>query len=200
MSSPYINTQLGTNVPLFASQMNNKIYLNIKNNLVNNIEKKCYKNYGYIMEIHKILKYKDGVIEAENTNSAASFDVLFSCRLCIPKEGLQIICQVDRVNKLLITAKNGPLFVIITSVKINDSIFFTDNNDSLRYRYNNSKSEMLKSNDFIKVTLGSVMYSSGDDKIKATAFLDDMATDKEIEFYYKDLFDQEKKAVDIKTI
>jgi DNA-directed RNA polymerase subunit E'/Rpb7 len=197
MSSPYINTELYTNVPLFAAQMNNKIYLNLKDNLVNNIEKKCFRNYGYIMEVYKIIKYKDGVVEPENTNSAANFDVTFSCRLCIPLKGLQIVCQVNRVNKLLITVTNGPILVIITNERINDTTFFTDKNNNLRYRQG-KQTEMLKQNEFVKVTINSVMFNNGDDKIKAIGFLDDMASEKEVEAYYKDLYDTDKKFVDIK--
>lgn len=197
MSSPYINTELYTSVPLFAAQMNNKIYLNLKDNLVNNIEKKCFRNYGYIMEVYKILKYKDGVVEPENTNSAANFDVTFSCRLCIPLKGLQIVCQVNRVNKLLITVTNGPILVIITNERINDTTFFTDKNNNLRY-IQGKQTEMLKQNEFVKVTINSVMFNNGDDKIKAIGFLDDMASEKEVEAYYKDLYDTDKKFVDIK--
>ncbi len=56
--------------------MNNKIYINLKNNL-QEISGKCFSKYGFIVKIIEILKYSDGVIEAENIESSALFDLEF---------------------------------------------------------------------------------------------------------------------------
>ena len=55
--SPYINTELYTTVHLLPNQMNNKLYINLKKNLEEKVSKKCYKNYGYIMDVYKILDF-----------------------------------------------------------------------------------------------------------------------------------------------
>ena len=81
MTSPYINTKLSASILLHPYQMDNKIYINLKKNLEKKLIGKCFSNYGYVVKIIKILSYKDGIIEAENTESSALFDLEFSCKL-----------------------------------------------------------------------------------------------------------------------
>ncbi len=195
MTSPYINTRLFTNVVLNPDQMTNDIYVNMKQNLIREIAKKCYKDYGYITDIYQITDYKDGIIEAENFLSSASFDVTFSCRLCMPLIRKQIICQVDRVTKMLITVVNGPIVVIITNERINDKVFFTDNNNVLRYRKDEG-SIVLKPKEFVKITVTSRSFDDGDTKIKTIGYLDDMATENEVNEYYKDIYNTDDEHVE----
>lgn len=195
MSSPYINTKLYTHVSLLPNQMDNKLYINLKTNLEKKISNKCFRDKGYLMDVYKILEYKDGIIEAENPSGSAIFDVTFSCRLCIPLKGKQLVCKVDRVNKLLITVTNGPILIIVTNERINDKIFFTDNNNNLRYRKDKTSS-ILEPGEFVKVTIINTTFNNGDDKIKAIGFIDDMANDDEIKEYYKELYNTDKDFVD----
>ncbi len=147
------------------------------------------------MDLYKILDYKDGIIEAENPSGSAIFDVVFSCRLCIPLNGTQLICKVDRVNKLLITVTNGPILIIITNERINDKVFFTDNNNNLRYRTEKSSS-ILESGEFVKVTVINTTFNNGDNKIKAIGFIEDMATEEETLEFYQELYNTDKNFVD----
>src|SRR5438552_434965 len=110
--SPFLNTIISTNTIAHPYQMDNRIFINLKKNLEKKIVGKCFSNYGYIVKIIEILNYKDGIIEAENTESSAIFDLEFSCRICAPLKNTQIICEIDRVNKLLITAVNGPILIV----------------------------------------------------------------------------------------
>ncbi len=194
--SPYINTKLFTTVSLKADQLNNKFYINLKKNLEEQILHKCYKNYGYIMDIYKIIKYSDGNIEPENYSASAKYDIEFSCRLCRPLRLRQIICEIDRVNKVLVTTTNGPIIVIITNDRINDKVFFTDNNNNLRYK-KDGKTQLLKKGDFVKISLKATMFNHADTKIKAIGYLEEVATDDDVKEYYKDIYDKEKEMIDI---
>lgn len=194
MSGPYINTELYTNVTLNPNQMDNKIYINLKRNLEENVAKKCFRDYGYIMEVYEILNFKDGVIQPENLMGSSIFDVTFSCRLCMPLKNKQIICQVIRVNKLLITVGNGPILVIITNNRINDKVFFTDVNNNLRYRIG-EKSQILKSKEFVKITVISTTFNHGDNKIKVIGFLEDIADDQEKTQFYSQLYNKDEKLI-----
>ena len=185
MDSPYINTKLYANVTLFPNQMNNNIYLNLKKNLIENVHKKNYGNYGYIIEVFEILSYNENKIEAENTMASAIYDVQFSCRLCKPLKDTKIICQVDRLNKVLLRLKNGPLYVIITNDRINESIFFKDNYRNLRYKID-EKSNVLMPGDFVKVSIVQLSFNAGDGNITGIGFLENMATDEEINSFYKE--------------
>jgi len=195
MTSPYINTKLYTHISLVPNQMDNKLYINLKHNLEKKVTRRCFKNKGFIMDVYKILKYKDGIIEAENPSGSAIFDIVFSCRLCIPLKGKQLVCKVDRVNKLLITVTNGPILIIITNERINDTVFFTDNNNNLRYR-KEDKSYILEPGEFVKVTIINTTFNDGDDKIKAIGFIDDIANDNEREDFFRELYNKDKDFVD----
>lgn len=194
-TNPYINTKLFTTVSLKPDQMDNKIYLNLKKNLERKVNKKCYKDYGYIMEVYKILETDNGMVEAENLNASAIFNITFSCRLCRPLRWKKIICKVDRVNKMLITAENGPILVIITSDRLNQAVFFNDNNNVLRYKKDDT-SHILKPNEFVKITIISTSFNDKDRKIKAIGVLEDMATESEVEQFYKELYEKDDEMVD----
>lgn len=194
MTSPYINTKLYKSIILHPHQMNNNIYINLKKNLEDAVVKKCMSNYGLILKVIEIIEIKDGIIEAENVEASALFPVIFSCRLCKPLKNKIIICQIDRVNKVLITARNGPITVIIPNNRINESKFFIDNNNNIRIKEN--KSEQLTSNSFVKTLLTSIEFNDGDNQIKAIASLEDMATEQDIQKFYKDLYDQDVNLVD----
>lgn len=197
MTSPYINTILSTPVILHPYQMDNKIYINLKKNLENRLVGKCFKQYGFITKIIELFDYKEkgGIIEAENVESSALFDIRFSCKLCLPIKNTQIICEIDRVNKLLITAVNGPIIIIITHDRINGNIFFKDNNNNIRYK-KEGQSLMLRPHDFIKVTFQTIKFHDGDTKIKTICFMDDIATEDEIKKFYSDQYNDEMALVE----
>lgn len=189
MTSPYINTELYTTVSLFPNQMNNSFYLHLKKNLENAILHKCLKNFGYIMDIYEITRYDNGKIEAENLAAYATFNVAFSCKLCKPLKSKNIICQVEKIRKLLFTAVNGPIIVIITNDRINESAFFLDNSNNIRYK-KDGKSELLKPNDFVIITIGETLFAHGEQNIKAMGYLHSMATEEESKMFYEQLYDK----------
>ena len=194
MTSPYINTKLFTSISLRPDQMDNKIYINLKKNLENKLLKKCYKNYGYISNIYKILDYDDGMVEAENLRGSAIFDISFSCKLCRPLKQTQIICQIHRANKLLVTAVNGPIQVIISHDRMSDN-FRTDYNNTLTYK-KDGVSTSLEPGDFVKVTILSITFSHNDIVIKSIGYLDNIATDDEIKQFYNDEYNTNDDQID----
>lgn len=194
MSSPYINTKLSTSIILHPYQMDNNIYINLKKNLERKLVGKCYKQYGYVEKVIEIMNYdnikNEGIIEAENVESSALYDLQFSCRLCRPLPQTQIICEISRVNKLLLTAVNGPILIIITYDRINNNVFFKDNNENIRYKKGN-KSYILAPHDFVKINIQTVILQDKEEKIKAMGFMFDIATEEEKKTYYEDLYNNE---------
>ena len=195
MDSPYINTKLYANVTLYPNQMNNNIYLNLKKNLIDNVQKKNYGNYGYIIEVFEILSYNSNKIEAENTMASAIYDVQFSCRLCKPLKDMKIICQVDKLNKVLLRLKNGPIHMIITNDRINESVFFKDNYRNLRYKIG-EKSNVLSPGDFVKVNVLQLSFTAGDGDTTGIGFLENMASEAEINAFYKEEYDNTDEFID----
>jgi DNA-directed RNA polymerase subunit E'/Rpb7 len=179
--NPYINTSLVCPVMLLPNQMDNKMYLHLKSNLINKLESKCYKNYGFIDKIYSIEETSDGMIEAEDPTCSAKIIVRFTCSLCLPIVGKEIICKIDRMNKALISAINGPIKAIITTDKINKENFFPDMNRNIRIKGN---SEVLVPEMFIRVLVLSKSFSDYDSNILAIAYLQDIATQEQINQFY----------------
>jgi DNA-directed RNA polymerase subunit E'/Rpb7 len=181
--SPYINTTLISNVMLNPNQMDNKIYLHLKSNLNNKLVGKCYLNYGFITNIYKLEEISEGIIEAEDPSCSAKIVVKFSCRLCFPPKNKYIICKIDRMNKALISAVNGPIKVIITQDKINKDKFYSDAERNIRIKKNN---EVFAPNMIVKILILSSTFGNYDTSILSIGYLQDLATPDEIKLYNED--------------
>jgi DNA-directed RNA polymerase subunit E'/Rpb7 len=188
IQSPYINTTLVCPIMLKPPQMDNKLYLHLKTNLINKLEGKCYQNYGYIKKIHKIEETSEGIIEAEDSTSSAKIIVKFSCILCFPAKNKEIICKIIRINKALIGGTNGPIITIIQSDHFDREKFYIDTERNIRIK---ESSKLLESNMYIRVLVLQSSFVNYDTKIVAVAYLQDMATEDEIKLYEKEHLDNE---------
>ena len=190
MNNPYKTTILNTTVSLQPRQMNNEVYLNLKNNLIEDMEGKCFKDYGFITEVFEITKEGYPRIRSENLRADAEFDVEFSCRICKPIPDDNIICKVERVNKLLMKAQNGPIIAIIPGDRINDDHFFHDKNRNLQMRLKDGKSKLVEPGDLVIVNINRVKFVNGDNQIKTICFLERMATEEERKDFAKQQFSE----------
>jgi DNA-directed RNA polymerase subunit E'/Rpb7 len=204
--NPYFTTKLSTTIILHPHQMNNNMYLHLKKNLEQKTINKCFNKYGFITKIIEILKYDDPIIEAENVDCSALFSLEFVCNICLPMKNMVIICQIQKFNKLLMVASNGPISVVITNNRINGNVFFKDNNNNIRYKSktNEKESKLLGPKEFIKVTIQTVKFFDGDKNITTIGYLNDVATDEEIEGYYTNMYKEtniisHEKFVDLYT-
>ncbi len=190
--SPYTNTSLLCPIMLSPTQMDNKMYLHLKLNLINKLEGKCYKNYGFINKIYSIEETSDGIIEAEDPTCSAKIIVRFICNLCLPVINKEIICKIDRMNKSLIGAINGPIKIIITTDKINKDNFFPDMNRNIRIKKN---SEVVVPEMYVKIIVLSKSFSDYDKHILVIGFLQDIATEEEVRQYYPE-FNKQMEILD----
>jgi DNA-directed RNA polymerase subunit E'/Rpb7 len=180
LHNPSTNTTLVCPIMLYPNQMDNKMHIHIKSNLTNGLEKKCYKNYGYINKIFSIEETSDGIIEAEDPTCSAKIIVRFTCNLCLPIIEKEIICKIDRMNKVLISAINGPIKAIITADKINKEKFFPDVNRNIRIKLS---SQVVIPDMYIRVLVLSRSFSDYDKNIIVIGYLQDIATQEEIDKY-----------------
>lgn len=180
--NPYTNTTLVCPVMLYPNQLDNKKYLHLKTNLSNKLVGKCYKSYGFICDIYKIEETSDGIIEAEDPTCSSKYIVKFSCKLCYPIKDKEIIFKIDRMNKALIGARNGPIRAIITPDKINKEKFYPDNNRNIRIKGNTN---IILPDTYIKVRVLSSTFSDSNKEILVIGFLVDIATQEEIEMFEK---------------
>ena len=189
LSTPYIDSVLYSKVCIKPYQLNNDLYLNLKNNLKKNKEKKC-NEYGYITKIYKILDFSDGEVIPENFDASVIYKVSFSCRLCIPKLNQKIICKIAFINKLFIKTINGPI-ISVTLVKPGDvsNKFNINNLNQIEYKKNN---EILKPNDHVILVVKGIKFESRDQKIVITSYLEDLPTEEEIKNFFNENFESEK--------
>ena len=187
--SPYITTELTCAVSLDPSQMNNNIYKNIKNNLIRRFEGKCFKDYGFINKIYEVNKYSDGYIVAENPKSAARFYVTFTCKLCYPLLKKQIVCKIDKANRLIMRLNNGPINILVTTKdRINKNVFFIDSKSGNLVAKKDGKSIPVTIGSYVKVSIESRQFNDQDTMIMAMGFLEDIATDEEVKLSYEKEF------------
>ena len=183
--SPYVNTEFHTRISLAPHQMNNEIYIHLKNNLKKKVEKTCNK-YGYITKLFKILDYSDGEIIPENFDSSSIFNIRYSCRICLPIEKTKIICKIDILNKALIKAVNGPIVCIIKMSELNTDKFSQNNKNEIIYNENN---KVLSVNDYIIVNILATNFFAGDERMIILASLEDLPNSKQISEFYNEDFE-----------
>lgn len=183
--SSYVDTCLICPVMLFPNQMDNKIYLHIKDNLSNKLVGRCYKNYGFIKKIYKIDEISDGIIEPEDPTCSSKFVVKFSCRLCMPIRNKEIILKIDTMSKTVMGAINGPIQAIITPDKINMEKFFIDNNRNIRIR---GTSDILLPETYIRVLVLNSKFGDYEKSICVFGFLQDIANEQEKKMFLEENF------------
>jgi len=190
LTSPYVDTEQFAKISLQPYQMTNDININLKINLKKKVEKKCNQN-GYISKIYKIVEKSHGIIDAENFNASATFQIKYNCKLCLPIENTIIIGKIRTINRVLMVIENGPILSIVLSNNINFENFKLNNQNNFENR--KSKKE-LKVGDFVKIKILSKTFNYNDNQIKTMAFLEDIASSQEINKYY-DTINQDNELV-----
>lgn len=171
---PYFDLQLFENVNIEPKQLNNDLYINLKDNLSKKVLNKCNK-YGYITKIYKIDEYSDGLMLTENFNGNIKYSLKYSARICNPLENTSIICIIEGINKILIKAVNGPIIIIIKRTDINNTFFNINNKGDIMY-----KDQKLKSGDSVIVNIIAKKFNYNDARICAICSLERIATETEI--------------------
>jgi DNA-directed RNA polymerase subunit E'/Rpb7 len=170
--NPYKNTIFYTRVKLLPYQMNNELYINIKNNLKKKVEKKCNK-YGYINQVIKVLSYTDGTINPEDFTGSAVFDIKYSANVCKPIENTKIIVKIEKMNNMAILAKNGPIKVVLKYDKVSNK--FKTVQGTLLYG-----NEQVKVGDYLIISVLAKRFYNKDIFISVYGFIDDVPTEQEI--------------------
>lgn len=191
MTSPYITTLLTSTINLHPKQMNNQIYKNLKENLTQKLEKKCFKNYGYISKVIELVEYSDGVLVPENPTSSATFSVKFSCVLCNPLKKSQIVAKIEKMNNTLINLRNGPITIIVTMDRINRDIFYQENRTNKLIAKKGDDKEEVTSGKYMVVSIEKKLFSDMDQIITVIGELVRPATNDEISKSFRDEYGDE---------
>ena len=193
---PIVNTVLSTRVSLLPQHMNNDIYYNLKYNTEKKVQGKC-NEFGYVIKVLKIEDYNDGDIEGENFTGSAVYKIRYLGSLCVPIENTQIITKIENINNAIILSTHGPISCVITPDKVNTQLF-TNEMGKYHYKTLNSNKERIEltKGTLIKVTiLSKKLYKN--DMMISLGFLDEIATQGEIDNYYKpELFNPDQEEIE----
>jgi DNA-directed RNA polymerase subunit E'/Rpb7 len=180
--NPYKNTVFYTRVKLLPYQMNNELYINLKNNLKKKVEKKCNK-YGYVNRVIKILTYSDGTINAEDFTSSAVFDIKYSANVCIPIENTKIIVKIEKMNNMAILAKNGPIKVVLKYDKVSTKFNVVQGT----LLYNNKQ---VKVGDYLTVSILAKRFYNKDIYISVYGFIEDVPNENDVKDNFEPNLDE----------
>lgn len=178
--SPFINMELHSLVVIQPYQLNNELYLHLKNNLIKTVVNKC-NNVGYICKVNEIISYKDGKVEAEDFSGNIIFDVTFNANICIPIKDTNIVCKIESIHKQLIIGNNGPIKCIIKTNDIDQDNFEITGNGNIMVKLFNKS---LQINDHVIINIRSHKSYVGDDKIGVMGYIYNIATEDDIKNYY----------------
>jgi len=203
MNNPYISTYLTSTVRVLPREMDNSIRKYIKINLEKEHTNKCFQDYGYIVKVHDVEIISDGRIIPEDPMCCAKFDVKFLCSLCRPINNTYVIAQISGISEKLIILNYGPLNIIIKTISnINKDIFmFNQNLSTWVAKKNNAKSDknestqkliVLKKNSYVKVKITSKKIIDKSKEIICFGFIEDIATNTEIENSIKQAYEPKK--------
>lgn len=188
ITTPYLDSELYSRILIRPQQINNDIYISLKNNLKKKVEKKCNK-YGYITKVYKILDFSEGEVVPENFDSSIVYNVKFSCRICLPVTDSTIVCKIDLLNKSLVKASNGPIVCIIGINYINNNNFTINNKGEI---VGNKNNKVLEPEDYILVSIKGANFFPGDERIVILGGLDNIASEEQVKEFYKENLESEK--------
>ena len=185
MVYPFHETEQETKIVITPSQMNSNIIENMKDNLVNKLLNKCNET-GYVNKIYNIVKYSQGIINAENFSASAIYKVVFKCELCLPMENTFIVGQIKIINQALIIATNGPIKIYIRkgSTGIDNNKFI--NHDTIIIHKDSN--QVIETNSFIKILVKGKKINLGDKHIMVNGIIKDIVTEEEKDkYFYKEI-------------
>lgn len=192
MDSPFMLCRMYASVGLYPYQFDSNYKLHLKNNLINRLEKKCYKDYGYIDKIYGLLEINNGLVHCDNPLAMAMFNVTFSCKLCKPINNTNIVCQLKKITKELLYGTNGPILIFIQPIDINTKTFSIDSNGNIK-----KNGIQIIPNTFVIIKIIQNMFYDTDNAITALGKLEDVANDEQITKYYEDLYKEENNQNEI---
>lgn len=187
--NPYVIREIGTKISLTPTQLDFNLYKNLKNNLIKKVEGKNIK-YGNVVRVHKITDYSSGFIDTSNFTSNAVYDIKYIATLCIPVDEKQIVVRIDMRNDSkpinikdlkAIRCSNGCIDCIIMTNLIDSQKFHINTDGTVSYR---STDAQLLSGDYLKISIQNKQINANTNRIMIIGFLNDIATEEEVEKFY----------------
>jgi len=198
INNPYITTYLTTTVRILPREMDNNIRKYIKSNVDREHSGKCFGEYGFIAKIHEAEIISDGLIIPEDPMCCATYNVRFMCTLCRPLQNSVVVAKIIGMSEQLIFMSYGPFEIIVKTINGINKNLFTFNHNLSRWTYKKSddksvqKFMVLKNDAYLKVKILSKKIVDKTKQIICIGFIDDIASNSEIEKSIKDMYEPKK--------
>ena len=153
----YMKSVLDTKVCLAITEIGKNVKQNMANRILVKITGKCI-NVGYIKPGSvRIVNYSSGNIQSD----VVEYHVVFECMVCLPVEGMEIMCKCKTVTKAGIHAQ-----VIDDDGNMPVTIFVARDHHNLDDRF-----QSIKEGDRLKVKVIGIRFELNDEYICAIAKL-----------------------------
>jgi DNA-directed RNA polymerase subunit E'/Rpb7 len=169
--------------------MDNNIRKHIKSNVEKEHLNKCFLDYGFVNKINEIQVDYDADIVPEDPMACALFKVKFLCTLCRPLITSTIVGKAQGITPIMIYIVCGPLDIIVkTSTNINKDIFMFNPKLNTWTAKVSQQYMILKEGTHLKVKILNKKIIDKTQRILCTGYLENLASEKEIEQSIKDSF------------
>ena len=183
-------TTLKSIVVVKPEQLNNDLYMNIKDNLEKRLLGKVFRNYGLIEKIYGINKIGEGKIHQEDNNCNVYFDVDFNCRIIRPTNGNIIIAKIDSISPEYIVLSSGEIKIIVKNKHIGDKFIL----DNIKGIYQNKETgKVIDVGDYFKVEINKYQIVNKEKVIYVSGSIIEEATNEEVEKYYDSVYGEIKE-------
>jgi len=153
----YIKSVLDTKVCLAITEIGKNVKQNLENRILVKITGKCISE-GYIKPGSvKIVNYSSGNIQSD----VVEYHVVFECMVCLPVEGMEIMCKCKTITKAGIHAQ-----VIDEDGNMPVTIFIARDHHHFDDRF-----QSVKEGDRLKVKVIGIRFELNDEYICAIAKL-----------------------------
>ena len=176
--------RLQTKVMLQPVQQDATVYANVKENLRAALLGKCVEA-GCITDIID-MTLLDGEYRAENFSGAADVEVAYSAKVCNPQADQHIVCELVKVGKPVLVAKNGPIRAVTRFENISSTNFNIVNDDIIYKGVGPSNNRTIVPGDFVKLKVYRSKYSQSGDHILVLGIIEDLASAADIALYQRD--------------
>lgn len=183
-------TTLKSVVVVKPEQLNNDLYMNIKDNLEKRLLGKVFRNYGLIEKIYGINKIGEGKIHQEDNNCNVYFDVDFNCRIIRPTNGNIIIAKIDSISPEYIVLSSGEIKIIVKNKHIGNKFIL----DNIKGIYQNKETgKVIDVGDYFKVEINKYQMVNKEKIIYVSGSIIEEATNEEVEKYYDSVYGEIKE-------
>lgn len=183
-------TVLSAVVVVSPSQLNNDLYMNIKDNLEKRLLGKGYQNYGLVEKIYGIDKISEGKIKQEDNDCNVYFNVDFRCRVIRPTIDNIIIAKVISISPEYLVLSSGSIKAIVKNKHIGDNYVL----DSIKGVYQNRETgKEIELGDYFKVRIYKYQMMNKERVIYISGNIVDAASNEDVEKHYEAVYREIKE-------